>query len=176
MNDENVREGVVANLMSDCIEKVDSRMPSKTAPVNTMSSNATPIAQKTTLSSTLTSKPSAVRYVAKRSTPPTLMTSAPSPKLRRIRPTPLQSPTPPTSPQSSKSKVLRLLESKMKGQRNSLYEWVLWREALKGEKDRIRSQSLDRARSRVLMRWSFCQTIYFRWNGFYSNYEQIQIN
>ena len=133
MNDENVREGVVANLMSDCIEKVDSRMPSKTAPVNTMSSNATPIAQKTTLSSTL-------------------MTSAPSPKLRRIRPTPLQSPTPPTSPQSSKSKVLRLLESKMKGQRNSLYEWVLWREALKGEKDRIRSQSLDRARSRVLMR------------------------
>ena len=101
MNDENVREGVVANLMSDCIEKVDSRMPSKTAPVNTMSSNATPIAQKTTLSSTLTSKPSAVRYVAKRSTPPTLMTSAPSPKLRRIRPTPLQSPTPPTSPQSS---------------------------------------------------------------------------
>ena len=34
------------------------------------------------------------------------------------------------------SPALDLLESKKKVQRNSLYHWVLWREALRGEKDR----------------------------------------
>lgn len=34
------------------------------------------------------------------------------------------------------SPALELLENKKKAQRNSLYHWVLWREALKGEKDR----------------------------------------
>ena len=35
------------------------------------------------------------------------------------------------------SPALDLLESKKKVQRNSLYHWVLWREALRGEKDRV---------------------------------------
>lgn len=37
------------------------------------------------------------------------------------------------------SPALDLLESKKKVQRNSLYHWVLWREALRGEKDRATS-------------------------------------
>jgi hypothetical protein len=40
------------------------------------------------------------------------------------------------------SPALELLESKKKGQRSGLYQWVLWREALKGEKDR-RASSLS---------------------------------
>ena len=35
------------------------------------------------------------------------------------------------------SPALDLLENKKKVQRNSLYHWVLWREALRGEKDRV---------------------------------------
>lgn len=39
------------------------------------------------------------------------------------------------------SPALDLLESKKKVQRNSLYHWVLWREALRGEKDRATTSS-----------------------------------
>lgn len=37
------------------------------------------------------------------------------------------------------SPALDLLETKKKVQRNSLYHWVLWREALRGEKDRVQT-------------------------------------
>jgi len=39
------------------------------------------------------------------------------------------------------SPALDLLENKKKVQRNSLYHWVLWREALRGEKDRTNPNS-----------------------------------
>ena len=39
------------------------------------------------------------------------------------------------------SPALDLLETKKKVQRNSLYHWVLWREALRGEKDRTNKDS-----------------------------------
>ncbi len=38
------------------------------------------------------------------------------------------------------SPALDLLETKKKVQRNSLYHWVLWREALRGEKDRTQKE------------------------------------
>jgi hypothetical protein len=44
----------------------------------------------------------------------------------------------------AKSPVLELLESKKKGQRSGLYQWVLWREALKGEKDRKNEDPSER--------------------------------
>jgi len=41
------------------------------------------------------------------------------------------------------SPALDLLETKKKVQRNSLYHWVLWREALRGEKDRTTPRKLS---------------------------------
>lgn len=40
-----------------------------------------------------------------------------------------------------KSPVLKLLEKKKKGQRSGLYQWVLWREAIKGEHKRTSPES-----------------------------------
>ena len=42
------------------------------------------------------------------------------------------------------SPALDLLETKKKVQRNSLYHWVLWREALRGEKDRVQGSNITR--------------------------------
>merc|ERR1719510_576839 len=67
------------------------------------------------------------------------------------RPRKLKSPLPSTSASGSwcsasapakicqSSPALEMLETKKKVQRNSLYHWVLWREALRGEKDRVQS-------------------------------------
>jgi len=67
------------------------------------------------------------------------------------RPRKLKSPLPSTSASGSwcsasapakicqTSPALEMLETKKKVQRNSLYHWVLWREALRGEKDRVQS-------------------------------------
>lgn len=80
-----------------------------------------------------------------RRTPPTspTSTSSPSKRAKRLpRPTisaPGSSSSPTaaqSSPDPSVSPALELLESKKKGLRSGLYQWVLWREALKGEKDR----------------------------------------
>ena len=45
---------------------------------------------------------------------------------------------------STTSPALDLLETKKKVQRNSLYHWVLWREALRGEKDRVQGSTITR--------------------------------
>jgi hypothetical protein len=44
----------------------------------------------------------------------------------------------------AKSLVLELLQSKKKGQSSGLYQWVLRREALKGEKDRKNEDPAER--------------------------------
>ena len=52
------------------------------------------------------------------------------------------------------SPALDLLENKKKVQRNSLYHWVLWREALRGEKDRTNPNSpMPLPRSRLSFNW-----------------------
>ena len=48
------------------------------------------------------------------------------------------------------SPALDLLETKKKVQRNSLYHWVLWREALRGEKDRTNNPT---PRARLSFNW-----------------------
>jgi hypothetical protein len=86
------------------------------------------------------SAPPPLRGVVKR-TPPTSPTSSPSKRPRRLaRPSTSSSTT--TTP--TKSPVLELLQSKKKGQRSGLYQWVLWREALKGEKDRKNEDPSER--------------------------------
>merc|ERR1719220_1358515 len=45
------------------------------------------------------------------------------------------------------SPALDLLETKKKVQRNSLYHWVLWREALRGEKDRTNNPNAPHPQS-----------------------------
>ena len=50
------------------------------------------------------------------------------------------------------SPALDLLESKKKVQRNSLYHWVLWREALRGEKDRVTTHP-----RRLSFNWKYIQ-------------------
>jgi hypothetical protein len=49
-----------------------------------------------------------------------------------------------TTTTPTKSPVLELLQSKKKGQMSCLYQWVLWREALKGEKDRKNEDPAER--------------------------------
>ena len=52
------------------------------------------------------------------------------------------------------SPALDLLENKKKVQRNSLYHWILWREALRGKKDRANPNSpMPLARSRLSFNW-----------------------
>ena len=52
------------------------------------------------------------------------------------------------------SPALDLLENKKKVQRNSLYHWVLWREALRGEKDRTNPNNpMPLPRSRLSFNW-----------------------
>jgi hypothetical protein len=86
------------------------------------------------------SAPPPLRGVVKR-TPPTSPTSSPSKRPRRLaRPSTSAATT--TTP--AKSPVLELLQSKKKGQRSGLYQWVLWREALKGEKDRKNEDPSER--------------------------------
>jgi hypothetical protein len=86
------------------------------------------------------SAPPPLRGVVKR-TPPTSPTSSPSKRPRRLA-RPSTSSTTTTTP--TKSPVLELLQSKKKGQRSGLYQWVLWREALKGEKDRKNEDPSER--------------------------------
>ena len=50
----------------------------------------------------------------------------------------------------TESPALDLLETKKKVQRNSLYHWVLWREALRGEKDRTNNPT---PRARLSFNW-----------------------
>jgi hypothetical protein len=54
----------------------------------------------------------------------------------------LSTSTPTTTP--ALSPVLELLQSKKKGQKSGLYQWVFWREALKGEKDRKNEDPSER--------------------------------
>jgi hypothetical protein len=87
------------------------------------------------------SAPPPLRGVVKR-TPPTSPTSSPSKRPRRLARPSTSSTTTTTTP--TKSPVLELLQSKKKGQRSGLYQWVLWREALKGEKDRKNEDPSER--------------------------------
>merc|ERR1739848_413212 len=70
-------------------------------------------------------------------------TSSPSKRPRKLKsPIPSQAMSAPPklfcqSSSTPASPALDLLETKKKVQRNSLYHWVLWREALRGEKDRL---------------------------------------
>jgi hypothetical protein len=87
------------------------------------------------------SAPPPLRGVVKR-TPPTSPTSSPSKRPRRLARPSTSATTTTTTP--AKSPVLELLQSKKKGQRSGLYQWVLWREALKGEKDRKNEDPSER--------------------------------
>ena len=64
-------------------------------------------------------------------------TSNPSKKPQRLQRPSASAPTTPTDKGTpSKSPVLKLLQSKKKAPRSGLYQWVLWREAIKGEFER----------------------------------------
>ena len=119
-----------------------------TDPINDQNScqSKEPVAQK--LHFAVKSSP---KSVLKR-TPSNSLTPNPSKKPRRLQRPSASAPTTPTS----KSPVLKLLESKKKAPRSGLYQWVLWREALKGEFERSpgsssqsRGSSTLRDRSRV---------------------------
>lgn len=64
----------------------------------------------------------------------------------------------PASARRSKPRSLKLLESKIKRPSNGLYQWVLWKEALKGEQARCAAQrnrgepNLEAERSKLLLR------------------------
>ena len=58
------------------------------------------------------------------------------------------------------SPALDLLETKKKVQRNSLYHWVLWREALRGEKDRTNNPNVPHPQSPRPTRLSFSTEIH----------------
>ena len=71
-------------------------------------------------------------------------TSSPSKRPRKLVQSPIANFGPTCSSAPAKlcqtaSPALDLLETKKKAQRNSLYHWVLWREALRGEKDRVQA-------------------------------------
>jgi hypothetical protein len=76
------------------------------------------------------------KQLIKSLSPPTSPTSSPSKRPRRYK-SPLHFSSAPSKFCQTASPALDLLETKKKVQRNSLYHWVLWREALRGEKDRV---------------------------------------
>ena len=130
-----------------------SYTPDLADPIQDNSSCQSKEADTSKLHFAVKSRPTSVQ----KRTPSRSPTSNPSKKPRRLL---RLSPSAPTTPTergtTSKSPVLRLLESKKKAPRSGLYEWVLWREALKGEFERSpgsSSQSRDsstlRERSRV---------------------------
>jgi hypothetical protein len=156
--EENIRSRVEA-LMSDCNDISDDDNSSSHHSSNYKSSNdksstdnlsngdnlsncqrkeAKP--EQPRLPFAVKSAPPPLRGVVKR-TPPTSPTSSPSKRPRRLA-RPSTSSTTTTTP--AKSPVLELLQSKKKGQRSGLYQWVLWREALKGEKDRKNEDPSER--------------------------------
>ena len=96
---------------------------------------------KSSPSTSASASTSRKRQLAKNSrSPPTSPTyvGSPNKRPRRLRPAnAVTNSAPPKIHTAIASPALELLETKKKVQRNGLYHWVLWREALRGEKDRV---------------------------------------